>query len=286
MVDYYEFLQISPNADAETVHRVYRYLAARLHPDNPTSGDAEQFKLLKTAYDVLSDGARRAEYDASRRRSSPEPYSSMVDFMDSLEGELNRRLAVLAVLYHRRRTNAHMAEVSLAEIEGRMGFPRDYIDFTLWYLQKKGYIAKADNAQFTLTADGVDFVEKERGDLPSLNKMLLTRGAEPASEVNAQTIEEASAVPEHAALPPRPQPVPPKPQPIRTGPIVLPASMEPEFDQRSDPDQQFDHRLGKPERRVGKPDLRRFKIERRFNMKDRRVDPDGESIANWDLPLR
>jgi curved DNA-binding protein len=32
--DYYEFLQISPNADAETIHRVYRFLAARLHPDN------------------------------------------------------------------------------------------------------------------------------------------------------------------------------------------------------------------------------------------------------------
>jgi curved DNA-binding protein CbpA len=34
-VDYYEFLQISPNADADTIHRVYRFLAARLHPDNP-----------------------------------------------------------------------------------------------------------------------------------------------------------------------------------------------------------------------------------------------------------
>ena len=28
MIDYYEFLQISPHADAETIHRVYRYLAA------------------------------------------------------------------------------------------------------------------------------------------------------------------------------------------------------------------------------------------------------------------
>src|SRR6266702_8690906 len=34
MIDYYEFLQISPHADNETIHRVYRYLAGRLHPDN------------------------------------------------------------------------------------------------------------------------------------------------------------------------------------------------------------------------------------------------------------
>jgi len=26
--DYYEFLQISPNADSDTIHRVYRFLAA------------------------------------------------------------------------------------------------------------------------------------------------------------------------------------------------------------------------------------------------------------------
>ena len=48
MIDYYEFLQISPHADVDTIHRVYRYLAARLHPDNPESGDAEMFRLLRS----------------------------------------------------------------------------------------------------------------------------------------------------------------------------------------------------------------------------------------------
>ena len=38
-LDYYEFLQISPHADYETIHRVYRYLASRFHPDNPDTGD-------------------------------------------------------------------------------------------------------------------------------------------------------------------------------------------------------------------------------------------------------
>jgi curved DNA-binding protein CbpA len=174
MIDHYEFLQISPNADSETIHRVYRFLATRLHPDNPDSGDGELFCLLKKAYDVLSHPDRRAEYDARRRNQpfEPVPFSTEVDFMDNLEGELNRRLAVLAVLYYRRRTNPHMPEVPLADIEQRMGFPRDYLDFTTWYLVKKGYITRADNAQFTLTAEGVDFVETERAHVPVLNKML------------------------------------------------------------------------------------------------------------------
>ena len=179
IANYYEFLQISPNADQDTIHRVYRFLAARLHPDNPETGDADRFHLLKQAYDVLSDPTRRAEYDASceKQTPQPDPLSNSVDFMDKIDGELNRRVAVLAVLYIRRRTDPSYPEVTLAEIETRMGFPRDYLDFTMWYLQKKGYANRSDNASYTLTADGVDFVETQRGNIPTLNK-LLTSGSE------------------------------------------------------------------------------------------------------------
>jgi len=174
MIDYYEFLQISPHADAETIHRVYRYLASRLHPDNPESGDPEMFRMLKAAYDTLSNPSRRTEYDAACRREATEetPLSNSIDFLDSIEGEQNRRIALLAVLYYKRRANPRFPEVSLAEIERRMGFPRDYLDFTTWYLTKKGYVSRADNSDFSLTAEGVDYIESQRGNLPVLNKLL------------------------------------------------------------------------------------------------------------------
>src|SRR3974377_1297043 len=107
MIDFYEFLQISPQADSETIHRIYRYLAGRLHPDNPESGNPEMFRLLRTAYETLSNPAKRAEYDAMVRREAGEstPLSNSIDFMDHVEGELNRRVAVLAVLYFKRRSN-------------------------------------------------------------------------------------------------------------------------------------------------------------------------------------
>ena len=176
--DHYEFMQISPNAEPDTIHRVFKFLAARFHPDNTETGDADKFSLLKEANDVLSDPARRAEYDAMHAKETPEtvPMSSSMDFMDSLEGELNRRLAVLAVLYIRRRAFPNIPEVSLSAIEGSMGFPRDYLEFTLWYLLKKGYISRADNSALTLTAEGVDFVETQRSSLPTLSR-LLTSGA-------------------------------------------------------------------------------------------------------------
>jgi len=172
--DYYEFLQISPSAEPDTIHRVYRFLAARFHPDNQDTGDAEKFFLLKQAYDVLANPEGRAAYDATRRTgiTQPTPLSTWIDFMDNMQGELNRRLAVLAVLYFQRRTNPYAPQVSLLEIERRMGFPREYLEFTAWYLRNKGYITRADNSDFTLTADGVDFVETQRVNIPVLDKLL------------------------------------------------------------------------------------------------------------------
>jgi curved DNA-binding protein CbpA len=149
-------------------------LASRFHPDNPDSGDAEKFFVLKQAYDVLSSPALRAEYDAAceKEQAEPDPLSNQVDFMDSIDGELNRRLALLALLYYRRRTNPTFPAVSLGEVEEKMGFPRDYLEFTTWYLQRKGYITRADNSAFTLTHEGVDFVETQRSSIPVLNKLL------------------------------------------------------------------------------------------------------------------
>jgi curved DNA-binding protein CbpA len=192
---YYEFLQISSNAESETIHRVFRYLAARLHPDNADTGDASQFFLLKQAYDVLSNPERRAKYDASFQSNvpPPPPLSSSIDFMDNIEGELNRRLAVLAVLYIRRRTHPSSPEVSLTEVEVRMGFPRDYLEFTTWYLQKKGYITRADNSAFTLTAEGVDFVEAQRTNIPTLNRLLTSNTGPSAGGSAAASGASASA---------------------------------------------------------------------------------------------
>jgi curved DNA-binding protein len=261
--DYYEFLQISPNADAETVHRVYRFLAARLHPDNKETGHAENFQLLKKAYDVLSNPVTRAAYDASRGQEPSQPFSATVDFMDALDGEVNRRLAVLAVLYYRRRTTPNFPEVSLAEIEERMGFPRDYLDFTMWYLVKKGYISRADNAQFTLSAEGVDYVEAQRVNMPMLNK-LLTSGSGPAPRAKWANTEPVAARTQSES----------GNGSYSSGAakqIVLPASTA---------DRLSDRRLSKPERRIGAPDLRSKKVERRFNLPDRRVNTEERRSGN------
>ena len=64
-INYYTFLQVSPKADWPSIHRIYRIMASRFHPDNPETGDPDKFLILQKALETLSDPERRRAYDAS-----------------------------------------------------------------------------------------------------------------------------------------------------------------------------------------------------------------------------
>lgn len=62
--DYYEVLGVPRDADENTIKSAYRKLARQHHPDVNKSEDAEErFKEINEAYEVLSDGDKRAAYD-------------------------------------------------------------------------------------------------------------------------------------------------------------------------------------------------------------------------------
>jgi curved DNA-binding protein CbpA len=159
--NYYEVLQISRHADVETIHRVYRMMAARFHPDNPSTGNTETFLLLKRAYEVLADPDQRAQYDCTRELEDTEPLPifELKDFVFGLKGEVNRRLGVLALLYNRRRANQDNPGLSVLDLEKRMAFPREHLNFALWYLRSKGFVRQEDNSDCGITAQGIDFIE-------------------------------------------------------------------------------------------------------------------------------
>jgi curved DNA-binding protein len=168
--DYYELLQINPNAELETINRVYKMLATRHHPDNVETGDLDKFLTLKQAYETLSNPSLRAEYDAryEQRNTGPIEIFELKEFSIGVEGEANRRMGILCLLYTRRRSNPDDPGLSLLEFESMMSVPREHLLFTMWYLKEHNCVRQDDASDYVITGEGVDYVETH---LPS-NKLL------------------------------------------------------------------------------------------------------------------
>lgn len=110
MKDYYEILQVSPNAEPEVIASAYRRLARKYHPDAYAGPDAtERMRELNEAYEVLSDPARRAEYDRARgyerqearraeRETPPGPQGAPAEPARTPTAEPARRRPILVVL--------------------------------------------------------------------------------------------------------------------------------------------------------------------------------------------
>ena len=156
--DYYEDLQISPNADKEMIDRVFRILAKRYHPDNTESGDAEKFNVLYTAYKVLSDPEKRAAFDAKYEQFRADRWKLVKEASQSggFEHDERIRQGILSLLYVARRQDALNPTMGIMEFEKVLGCPEHHMEFHVWYLKEKGWIVRTDTGGYAITADGVD----------------------------------------------------------------------------------------------------------------------------------
>jgi curved DNA-binding protein CbpA len=161
--DFYELLQVSPNADEGTIHRVFRHLAKLHHPDTP-GGDADRFNRLLEAYQTLTDAEKRAAYDVRHQRHWERTWAIAGEAADPtvhLDDE-GVRTRLLSLFYTQRRSNMRnpgMGEMDLARL---VGCPRELIEFHIWYLREKGWIQRLETGLCAITAQGVDAVETQR----------------------------------------------------------------------------------------------------------------------------
>jgi len=89
--DWYEILELSPNASAEEIKKQYRFLCQVWHPDKFSNAlhkarAEERMKKINAAYDVLSDPRKRRDNDAGRG-----PSQSGAEARQQREAEEQRR---------------------------------------------------------------------------------------------------------------------------------------------------------------------------------------------------
>ncbi len=161
--DHYEILEVSPNANAETIERIFRYLAHRYHPDNPETADRNRFDAVVEAHNTLRDPVKRAEYDVQHKSHS--------EVRGSLAGEAGNgggidldthiREKVLSLLYVKRRRSLNEPGIGDLELARLSECPHERLAFHLWYLKQKGWIERLDNGMLAITVEGVDRASDE-----------------------------------------------------------------------------------------------------------------------------
>lgn len=162
-IDYYETLEISPNANSETIERIFRHFAMRYHPDNQNTGDEARFSEIVEAHNTLRDPVKRAQYDIQykdhlnlRRELTEEAGNTK-----GIERDVVIQAKVLSLLYVKRRQDVNNPGIGDTELERLSGCPREHLEFHLWYLKAKGWIARIENGTFAITVDGIDRANSE-----------------------------------------------------------------------------------------------------------------------------
>ncbi|HWP25707.1 MAG TPA: DnaJ domain-containing protein [Xanthobacteraceae bacterium] len=157
-VDYYEILEISPNANSGTIDRMFRYLAQRYHPDNPDTGDRRRFDEIMQAHETLKDPVKRAQYDIQHKNQSSFRWKLAEEASDSKgvtrDAEIQNKL--LSILYAKRRQSVSDPGLGPLELERLLGCPAEHLEFHIWYLKEKGWIVRTETGTLAITVAGVD----------------------------------------------------------------------------------------------------------------------------------
>src|SRR5690242_5884094 len=110
-IDYYEILEISPNANSGTIERMFRYHAQRYHPDNSETGDRVRFDLVLEAHNTLRDPVKRTQYDIRYRDHSEFRSQLAEEVSGGLERDVDIQNKLLSILYVKRRQSIREAGV-------------------------------------------------------------------------------------------------------------------------------------------------------------------------------
>jgi len=178
-ISYYQILELSPNAGPKTIARKFRSLASRYHPDNQGTGDRAKFDRVVLAHDTLKDLIKRRQYHEEHSANLPpfpqefeeeqdtreaeevidgQPFVEEEKFIESIgvDRDVSVQNNMLTLLYLQRRRNIKEPGIGNEELARLTGCDLDHLEFHIWYLRAKGWIATGENGLLAITVTGVD----------------------------------------------------------------------------------------------------------------------------------
>jgi curved DNA-binding protein len=161
-VDLYGTLKVHPECDAKALELAYRHLAKLYHPDHPETADIDSFTNVVDAYRILRSHDLRAQYNERYAAEtgflfSPIPIVEEADEEGPLS-DSDAHSRILFHLYRRRREFPKEPGVGHHTLMDLLGCSEENIDFHVWYLKEKGFLASTENGTLAITIEGVDQV--------------------------------------------------------------------------------------------------------------------------------
>ena len=169
-IDFYAILEIDITADPKDIESQFFELGQRLHPNVPVTGDEEKFELLTQAFQMLRIPESREAYDQIYMEQSGEMSAgganNALDDSDAylknidLEKEARDRVALMKKFYETRRVDMRNPGLASGGLTDVIDSSTTMLEFHMWYCLQKGWLFREEGGLLSITADGVDHVER------------------------------------------------------------------------------------------------------------------------------
>lgn len=171
--DHYEVLSVEHKAPSEAIQSAYARLSAKFHPKNGSTPDQEKFDAVTLAFEVLSDPELRRDFDKIKGIGGEDkPQFSGRSFFDLYGRDTALRVALLCVLYDRRRLKPFTPSLSMRHLEAILNAGTVEINFALWYLKQRDMVSSDDKSSLQITVEGMDYLQDNPPDPEQVMRLI------------------------------------------------------------------------------------------------------------------
>lgn len=205
--DHYEVLGVEHRASSDAIKTSYARLSETFHPRNGFAPDEEKYEAVQLAFEVLSDPELRREFDKLKGIGGEEkPKFSGLPFFEAYGRDINLRVALLCVLYDRRRSKPFTPALSMRHIEAIVSATSEEINFALWYLKTRELVSQNDKSSLQISTEGMDYLKNNPPDPQDVMRYIrpdgvMEGGAAPVAAEAPKPAVVTAPVPEAPVMP-------------------------------------------------------------------------------------